>query len=529
MAIKDWFKTDVERLARPVPQRAIQMPPADEAFIGHGRDGIARINDRLPRGTDVIREQIDRKERARWARAHEIAAFGYQSGHVLLGKYGGRLIGYGGDKPMVMVAAARSGKTATVLVPALYTYPGSAMVLDPKGELAAATASYRRDVLGQDVAVLDPFGVSGQVPSPFNPLAELDLASPTLVDDVDTMTQALVLSDSGEEGNHWTNASQALLRGLILHTLTKPPAERTLVTVRELMMLTYPPLVALQAALAAKGSKDPTDAAQTALFMEMAQQTGLFGGALAGAGTSFLRKAPRERASIVSTLETQGRWLDSEPMQASLRGSGVTLSALADRPMTIYLCLPSSMMESHYRWLRLVISLTLRALERRGTWPRGKTPILLMLEEFAILGHMPILEKAAAFLPGFGVKLMCILQDLNQLQRHYAKGWGTFLGNAGVQQFFGNSDSETLDYVSNRLGSLSFVRGDFGGTSDKKDGSKDFVDKERLAYGWEVAEAFSRDTGAQLLMFDGKPPMAIERLTFEDVQMIKSRQRPVPS
>ena len=54
--------------------------------------------------------------------------------------------------------------------------------------------------------MLDPFGVSGQVASTFNPLAELDLASPTLVDDVDTMTQALVLNESGEEGNHWTNA-----------------------------------------------------------------------------------------------------------------------------------------------------------------------------------------------------------------------------------------------------------------------------------------------------------------------------------
>lgn len=362
MAIKDWFKSDIERLSRPVPERTSASAETDAHLLGTSQHGIQQIMERLPRGADVIRDQIDRKERARWARANEIASLDYRPGAVLLGKYGQRLIGYGGDKAIVTVAAARSGKTATVLLPTLYTYPASAMVLDPKGELAGATAEHRRSVLGQDVAVLDPFGVSGQAASTFNPMAELDLASPTLVDDVDTLTQALVLNEGGEEGNHWTNSAQAYLRGLVLHALTKPEAERNLVTVRQLMMLTYPPLAALQAELAAKGAKNPADATQVALFMEMSKQTGLFGGALSGAGNSFLRKAPRERAGIVSTLETQGRWLDSEPMQASLKASSVRLDALAVRPTTIYLCLPSSMMESHSRWLRLIISMTLRAL-----------------------------------------------------------------------------------------------------------------------------------------------------------------------
>lgn len=528
MAIKDWFRSDIERLSRPVPARADASTASDADVLGAGRQGIDQIMERLPRGADVVREQIDRKERARWARSNEIYTLGYKPGDVLLGKYGDRLIGYGGDKAIVTVAAARSGKTATVLLPTLYTYPGSVMVLDPKGELAAATAEHRHTVLGQEVAVLDPFGVSGQAASTFNPMAELDLASPTLVDDVDTLTQALVLNEGGEDGNHWTNSAQAYLRGLVLHALTKPEAERNLVVVRQLMMLTYPPLVALQAQLAASGAKDPADATQVALFMEMSKQTGLFGGALAGAGNSFLRKAPRERAGIVSTLETQGRWLDSAPMQASLAASTVRLDALAERPTTIYLCLPSSMMESHFRWLRLIISMTLRALERRGSWPRGKTPILLMLEEFAILGHMAILEKAGAYLPGFGVKLHCVLQDLSQLVRNFERGWQTFLGNAGIIQCFGNADAETLDYISNRLGSLSFVRGQFGGGSKQDDGSNDYVDKERLAYPHELATAFARGTGAQLLIADGQAPMAIQRLTFADVERLRRSSAPAP-
>ncbi|MEQ1694828.1 MAG: type IV secretory system conjugative DNA transfer family protein [Hyphomicrobiaceae bacterium] len=527
MGIRDWLKSDAERLGQSVPELTPVAPPRDAAIVGAGDGNAERITDRLPRGADVIRDQIDRKERARWARASEIAALSYAPGQVLLGKNGGRLIGCGDDKPMVTCASARSGKTATVLKPTLYTYPGSMLVLDPKGELARDTAEHRRSVLKQDVHILDPFGCSGQVTSPFNPLAELDSSSPTIVDDVDAVTQALILEEGGgSDGSHWTNSAQALLRGLILHALQKPAAERNLVTVRQLLLLTYPPLVATQAALQASGTKDPAEATQNALFMEMASHVGVFGGALAGAGTSFLRKAPRERSSIVSTAETQTRFLDSVPLQASLGACRFKLADLAEKPTTIYLCLPSGQMEKHFRWLRLIVRLALMSLERRGAWPRPKAgeapkpPIIFLMEEFATLGHMPIMEQAAAYFPGFGVKLWCVLQDLGQLQRHYKAAWQTFLGNAGVLQFFGNGDKVTLDYISDRLGSLSFVRGKFGATGEDGSG-KDFIDKERLLYPHETAEAFARGTGAQLLIVDGQPPMALERLSFDDVDRVK--------
>jgi type IV secretion system protein VirD4 len=523
MSWKNWLKSDAERLARAVPTLIPTATVRDIDIVGSGTAAASRINDRLPRGADVIRDQIDRKERARWARSSEIAALDYAPGQVLLGKHGGRLIGYGDDKPMVTCASARSGKTATVLKPTLYTYPGSMLVLDPKGELARDTAEHRRSVLGQEVHVLDPFGCSGQVASPFNPLAELDADSDTIVDDVDTVTQALILDENGADGSHWTNSAQALMRGLILHALQKPAAERNLVTVRQLLMLTYPELVATQAALQAAGAKDPAEATQNALFLEMANQGNVFGGALAGAGNSFLRKASRERSSIVSTAETQSRFLDSVPLQASLQASPFKLSDLAEKPTTIYLCLPSGQMEKHFRWLRLIVRLALMTLERRGTWPRGKIPIIFMMEEFPVLGHMPIMEQAAALFPGFGVKLWCVLQDLSQLERHYKLAWQTFIGNAGVLQFFGNSEKKTLDYISDRLGSLSFVRGKFGATGE--DGKNhDFVDKERLLYPHETAEAFARGTGAQLLIVEGQPPMAIERLTFDDVERIKDAE-----
>ena len=522
MAIKVWFKSDAERLAWRVPELRGDAQDASGYVASHDPQRAAEMLDRLPRGGDVIRSQIDRKERARFARASEIAAFRYKPGDVLIGKHNGYLVGMGGDKPLLTAASARSGKTSTVLKPTLLTYPGSMVVLDPKGELAAATAEHRRKHLKQDVFVLDPFGSTKLPAASFNPLAELDADAPTILDDVDLLTETMIIEENaGSDGSHWTSSARALLRGLILHALRLPEKDRNLVVVRQLLSLTYPPLLEAQEALKNSGSKDPAEATQNALFMKMAEQTEVFGGALAGAGNSFLRKASRERSGIVSTADAQLKFLASLPLQAALRTSDFRLSALAERPTTIYLCLPSSHMSTHFRWLRIIVRFALLALEKRGTWPRGKPHVLFMMEEFPTLAHMPIMEQAAAYFPGFGVRLWAVVQDLSQIEHYYPKTYQTFLGNAGLLQFFANGDQKTLKFISDSMGSLSFVRGQFGNLQDDK--ARDYIDKERLLYPEECASAFARSTGAQLLMIEGQPPMAIERLTFEDVDALRLR------
>ena len=99
------------------------------------------------------------------------------------------------------------------------------LVLDPKGELAR-TARLRR-ALGHDVYVLDPFGQSGEPSACFNALAELDPESRTIVDDVASITHALIVDDGDARSRHWNDSARALLTGIILLTLTLPEANAT--------------------------------------------------------------------------------------------------------------------------------------------------------------------------------------------------------------------------------------------------------------------------------------------------------------
>ncbi len=80
---------------------------------------------------------------------------------------GGKAIGVGDDRRLVSIAGNRSGKSRSVLLPNLLCYPGSMLVIDPKGDLARYTARWRQEKLSQTVYVLDPFEAGGAALRPF--------------------------------------------------------------------------------------------------------------------------------------------------------------------------------------------------------------------------------------------------------------------------------------------------------------------------------------------------------------------------
>ena len=72
----------------------------------------------------------------------------------------GQPIGIEDDRHVITVAGSRAGKGRSAILPNMLTYTGSILATDPKGELAELTAIRRAETLGQNVRVLDPFGVA---------------------------------------------------------------------------------------------------------------------------------------------------------------------------------------------------------------------------------------------------------------------------------------------------------------------------------------------------------------------------------
>ena len=77
----------------------------------------------LPRRVSAPRFVPDRPALNYWMSPQDLMRYRFLPGQLILGKFGGKFLGYLDDRPMVTIAGARAGKTSTILEPNLYVYP----------------------------------------------------------------------------------------------------------------------------------------------------------------------------------------------------------------------------------------------------------------------------------------------------------------------------------------------------------------------------------------------------------------------
>lgn len=398
-----------------------------------------------------------------------------------------------------MVAGSRAGKTKTMLVPNLEDYPGPCVIIDPKGELAAATAA-KRERFGP-VHILDPFGATGRTSSQHNPFDELTRSpEANRAADAAQIADALILEPAGAKDTHWTDSAKNLIKGLVLYLLHTKPGKSRMRDLRELMNAPAGDL--------------------HRVFVEMATSEA-FEGAMANAGSAFLSMVEfkddlpvgftGEMRSILSTARQQTGPLDE--VAKIMDGSSFTFEDIGPKNLTIYLVLPAGRIGTHYRWLRLFLMQAFAALETNPI-PYGKLPAWFVLEEFAALGHVQAIETASGYMASFGVRLFIILQDLTQLRRHYPQSWETFLGNAGATLAFGNVDATTTEYISRQLGVTEYEHADNrpADSFTMRRVDQPLVKKVgALLEPHEVREFFGKETNRVLVMAGERPPVALER------------------
>jgi type IV secretion system protein VirD4 len=433
---------------------------------------------------------------------------------------GGHAVGVDDDRHVCTFAGSRSGKGRAAILPNMLHYPGSVLATDPKGELATVTAR-RRAAMGQAVHVLDPFAVAGGAAvafrAGFNPIEAMRLDH-NLVADAALIADALVVSAGRDP--HWDDSAKGFIEGVILHLKTSPDykGRRSLLTLRELIG---------QGAEDNHPTKAPSGYSLEALAAEMRDNKEA-GGVIETAAADFFDRPDNERGSVLSTARRHLKFIDlfrNNPVgKAALETHSFDLAALKSKPTTIFLCLPARHIGTCNRWLRLFVNLTLQSMEQvRGPLPGG-VPVLVVLDEFATLGHMQQVEDAAGQIAGFGVKLWPILQDLSQLKALYETRWETFLGNAGILQFFGNNDLSTLEWISKRCGRTSITATNVGdvtvsGRMSGARGTSRNVEVHDLLTIDEAARYFGRDDPRlrQLVIHAGqeRPFLVLQRVYYD--------------
>jgi len=368
---------------------------------------------------------------ARWANSHELKQVTAGDEGLLIGRdpTTGQLLRYDGPAHLLTMAPTRTGKGVGTVLPNLLTADRSIICIDPKGENAQVAGS-ARERFGP-VHVLDPFEVTGQKSSAYNPLDVIEADGLDVAEDASTLADALVYDEPGTGGEaHWNEEAKALIAGLILKiVVAESPGRRHLGTLREYLTLAPERFLVLMARM-----------------QEMDEANGL----IARTANRHLGKSEREAAGVLSAAQRHTHFLDSQRMTAVLSRSEFGFADLKRRSVSIFLVLPPDRLSTYARWLRLLVSQSLAAMARERAIPRR--PVLYLLDEFAALGHLAPVERAMGLMAGYGVQLWPILQDIHQLRSTYGRRSGTFLSNAAVLQVFGVNDIETAELIARTIG-----------------------------------------------------------------------------
>ncbi len=351
---------------------------------------------------------------------------------------------YQGVRHLLTVAPTRSGKGVSSIIPNLLTYPGSVLVVDPKGENALITAHGRGkgDVqrritgLGQKIVLLDPWDIASSrldIPrSGFNPLDWIKAGDPDAAENAFLLADALVISDTAKgDDRFWDEEAKAVLTGVILYVATSPDEQksRTLGRVRDIVCLDDARL----RNMLEKMFKHPDPVVRST-----ASRTAL--------------KEDKLLSSVMASVQSHTHFLDSPRIRESLSRTDFSFEEIKQNPTSIYLILPADRLQTFGRWLRLLIQQAI-TVNARNIEIKPAKPILFILDEMPSLGRLPSLEQAFSLMAGFGMQLWGICQDLSQLARVYGEnGWQTFVSNSGVIQYFGSRDKMTAEYFSTLCG-----------------------------------------------------------------------------
>lgn len=383
---------------------------------------------------------------ARWAKRHEIAKAGLlDPSGVILGKLGGPrwfapFIRSTRDKycNTLLVAPPGGGKGVGVVIPTLLTWPGSAVVLDVKGENHEKTAA-RRKAMGDDVFVFSPLAEDGQTHR-FNPLEAV-----------------AALEDKGRQYSELQRIAEQLLvpSGNADRSFMPGARELFIGAASAILKQENPRIGAVLKALAPAVPEDdaePVSNSMSARLRVLANQA-----VHEEARDSLLQFAaydPRSLATYLSVLKGSGLGAWANPaIDAATSANDFDLGSLRRSPQSIYIVIAPNDMKVLAPVARLFFQSTIAAMQARLPGPEDKLPFLLLLDEFKTLGEMEAVLNAAGTMRQYGGHMLIVVQGTTNLEEVYGQAGAQSLMNAcQVHAYMSINDPKTKEMISRSLG-----------------------------------------------------------------------------
>lgn len=416
-------------------------------------------------------------------------------------RLGGREIVLDSDNHMLTVAMTGGGKSYYAAWNVLPEWKGGAFIFDPKGEHTAVTLGARQR-LGA-CHVFDPWNLAEQIKNKatFNPLEEIDLNNVRARSDMMQIVDACIeyKADSNESSEHFRESARTIFLGIMVHVLTRFPAEHhNLPAIYDTFLMGHPD----------HGAANPQDFADLVTDMGTNEAVGK---APMDAAKILLEAADRERGGFMTTLSRNLRWTNDPAIRPAIQKSSMKMRNLKQRGESFYLVAPFEYMSEHRRLMRCVLNMAL--LSCREDTPKDRERVLFCLDEFAQLGFVKSVVEGLDTSRGRDVKLWVFFQKVEQMKGLYGSP-SVFTASCDTQ-FFAVNDQDTKELISDMCG--DYVESYYEGDSYNEH-------KRPLRTPKDVGEELAKDSGFQYVFAAGVPsPLRLGLVPF------KKRHRNLPN
>jgi type IV secretion system protein VirD4 len=358
---------------------------------------------------------------------------------ILIGKESGQYLHFEGSEHVALYAKTGSGKTSGCVIPNCFSWRGSLVVLDIKGEAFRATAGYRSETLGQDVYLFDPAAASERTHR-WNPLQPVQRETINRFDQISR--QAFMLFP---EGTSTSNAD----------AFWTPSARGAFTSVATLLAETADLPFDMASVLRYFARGDSRDALANLIQRRRYSGGPGYSQIVIDGINDYLSGSVEQVDGIRKMSSTKlNSWFNPR-IAAATAVSDFDLRDIRRRPMTIYV----TVQPGNIARMRPILALFFDALINLNTDatpeedPTIQHQTLVILDEFARLGRMESLAEAAQYVRGYGMRLLYVVQNKAQLRAKYgADSAEDIFDNTGAEIVFGTNDLRLTKELSERMG-----------------------------------------------------------------------------
>ncbi|MFM2472219.1 type IV secretory system conjugative DNA transfer family protein [Burkholderia cenocepacia] len=440
---------------------------------------------------------------------------------LVVGRWRGRYLRFAGQQFVLLAAPARSGKGVGIVIPNLLSYSDSVVVLDIKQENFRLTAGFRR-AHGQAVYLFNPFAEDGRTHR-YNPLSVI---ADGMFRVGDILAIGYVLYPAGGHDEFWKDQARNLLLGLVLLLWDLREARRAGAS----GVPDYP-ITMGEVLRQSSGNGLPV---KTYLNRMLIQYRQYLSRACIDALNRFLTNDDKVLASILATFNAPLTIWANPIVDAATSANDFDLRDVRRRKMSVYLGVTPDHLSEAAILMNLMFSqlVNLNTKELAEDNPALKYQCLLLLDEMTAIGKIQIIARAVAYMAGYNLRLLSIVQSDSQLESVYGRADArTIVTNHAMQILFApreqkdaNAYSEMLGTRTERSRSTSRSNGMFGARGGA---SESFSDQRRALMWPQEIKELARDK--EIILLENTKPILADRICYWRDRAFTSRVMDAPT